>query len=334
MNKTKTDVVISFDIEFDINNAFTPPYQHKPRGKESIYCVNDNRDIGLGYILDTLNKYDLKATFFVETCNTSYFGSSSMGDVAQDIFKQGHDVQLHIHPAWEIFQKNDWHDFVAQHSPSSDSHDNLGQLDQTMQTQLIKKGLSLFSEWQLPRPIALRAGNLFSSSITYQAMRENDLPIASNIGMGIHVPKEEKLHLYSGIHKFDDILEVPVTSFCDVVFLGCVHKKLATLIGMSFAEMKQLLHKCHDKAVSPAVFLSHVSEFIQPDSQYESGSKSNQTVCQRFERLCQFLSDNRDTYNTTTISSAYETWKSLPINGKNELISTSILLALMRGLSS
>lgn len=329
MNKSRTDVVISFDIEFDINNAFTPPFTSSPRGKESLYVFNNSKDLGLGYILDTLDTHQLKATFFIETCNAAFFGSSPMGEVANDIYSRGHDVQLHLHPAWEIFLKPDWQDYVSKNSPKSALHDNLGQLDHKRQVELIRKGISLFEQWGLPKPVALRAGNLFSGSTTYQAMRETDMLIASNIGMGIHVPEEEELHLYTGVHIIDGILEAPVTSFCDIALLNFVHTKLATVIGMSFAEMKQLLDKLEARNINPAVFLSHVSEFIQ---NYTSGATPNATVCRRFDSLCHHLSSNRDRFNTRTFSDACTDWKNQG-SGKNELVSTSFFLALMRGLS-
>jgi hypothetical protein len=66
---------------------------------------NQPRDLGIGLIMDVVERYGLKATFFTEALGAGYFGEGGLAEVCREILGRGHDVQLHCHP---IQRRPDW----------------------------------------------------------------------------------------------------------------------------------------------------------------------------------------------------------------------------------
>ncbi|MGB3745233.1 MAG: hypothetical protein WBD11_12015, partial [Xanthobacteraceae bacterium] len=62
---------------------------------------------GLGFFLESLAEFGARATFFVETLQTAYFGDEPMGGIARRIAAAGHDVQLHLHPHAGCIEKTE-----------------------------------------------------------------------------------------------------------------------------------------------------------------------------------------------------------------------------------
>jgi hypothetical protein len=50
----------------------------------------------------------MQATFFVETVQRHYFRDDPMRAQAARIAEDGHELQLHVHPCWAVFQHADW----------------------------------------------------------------------------------------------------------------------------------------------------------------------------------------------------------------------------------
>lgn len=79
------------------------PDRYRPLITEPVEGVINGRSEALGFLLRTLEEYQLEATFFVETLHSRYFGDGPMGRYCEMIAAAGHDIQLHIHPLWRAF---------------------------------------------------------------------------------------------------------------------------------------------------------------------------------------------------------------------------------------
>src|SRR5215469_18171800 len=112
------ELCITADIEFSIGGAFTFPDKYVPLGEEVVRCVVGNREEGLGFILDALRRYGIKATFFVEALQIAYFGDTPMRRLTDRIQSAGHDVQLHLHPCWLEFRNRDWKSVTTRRNDS------------------------------------------------------------------------------------------------------------------------------------------------------------------------------------------------------------------------
>lgn len=91
-------VVISADIECDVHGALTFPDRNSPLGIEGIFRLDQGRDAGLGFLLDTLCRHGLPGSFFVEMLCAGHFGRQSLRTVVQRIEAAGrHEIELHLH---------------------------------------------------------------------------------------------------------------------------------------------------------------------------------------------------------------------------------------------
>lgn len=67
---------------------------------EHIFCrTADGSNVGIDYMMDRVEKYGGKATFFVDILQVFEFGETSTRQAIDLILTRGHDVQLHLHPS-------------------------------------------------------------------------------------------------------------------------------------------------------------------------------------------------------------------------------------------
>jgi len=59
-----------------------------------------NRDYGVGWQMDCLERDHLKAVFFVDPMPALVFGPDIIARMIAPILARGHEVQLHIHTEW------------------------------------------------------------------------------------------------------------------------------------------------------------------------------------------------------------------------------------------
>jgi hypothetical protein len=100
MNTRKPiEVCITVDTEFSIGGNFEDPAL-TPVAEPIVLGSVGGKEQGLGFLLESLAEFGVRATFFVEALQTAYFGDEPMGGIARRIAAAGHDVQLHLHPCW------------------------------------------------------------------------------------------------------------------------------------------------------------------------------------------------------------------------------------------
>src|SRR5208283_2072113 len=97
-------VVLTVDTEASIAGAFRENAAHTPLIHEPVAGVVDGKSEALGFLVDTLSRHGLVATFFVETVQARYFPDAAMGGYVDRLLRAGQDVQLHLHPCWLSFE--------------------------------------------------------------------------------------------------------------------------------------------------------------------------------------------------------------------------------------
>ncbi len=288
----KTQVFITIDAEFSIGGAFGDPARYRPVAEPALVCEVNGRSRGLGFILETLSQHGLAATFFVEVLNSFYFGAERMGRWASQIHEQGQDVQMHLHPCWEYFRQPDWEDRLASDPPN----DRMDTRDEDHLADLIDYGKDVFRTWGLPEPVALRAGNLHAERHLYGAMARAGLPLASNVGVGLHRPADPALHVNGGVMQVEGVWEFPVLTYRDM--MG--RSKILTVTGTSLSEFRFLLESLHERQAGPVVILTHADEYvISRDPQFRD-LQDNCLNQRRLQALCAWLRDNDDRFEVAT----------------------------------
>jgi len=317
-----TRVYISVDTEFSIAGAFDDPQANRPVGPQAVYCNIEGRSAGLGHLLETLGRHGARATFFVETLNTHYFGDEPMGEIARGLHRAGHDVQLHLHPCWAYFESADWAGRLRHEPPN----DDICLRDQQEMERLIRSGIETFGRWALPAPNALRTGGLRVSRRVYEAMRACGMTIASNVGVGIYRPSEPELRLYAGRHRVGEVVEIPVTSYLDRGIPGRVRHKSLTVTGSSWPEVRSLLRQARATGMRDIVILTHPFEFVKHRDISYQRLYPNRITRDRLERLCHFIA-NDPGFSFACIGEAPA---QAGVEDKNALLSVSPLHSLGR----
>ncbi|MEQ1529624.1 MAG: hypothetical protein ABL925_09930 [Methylococcales bacterium] len=319
-----TKVMLTIDTEFSIAGAFIDPIRNKPVSSQAVLCEKNGQAHGLGFILDTFDKYNVKGSFFVEALNANYFGHELMGAIAQTIAQRGQDVQLHLHPCWQYFKNPNWQAQLTVNPPNDDITKRSYQEIEA----LLLEGLDIVAQWGLPRPKAIRTGSLCVNKDVYKAMRKADIKLASNIGVGIFKPGDADLELYSGCHEIDSCLEIPVLTYCDMRVLSKKHLKLLTITGSCWQEIRFLLLAAAQAKLDYVVILTHPSEFVKNQNDQYTEFAGNNINKKRLAKLCQFLQSNPDKFSLSTFSDLDPT--TVVSKTTNTLLETPHLFALKR----
>ena len=249
-------------------------------------CPVAGRSEGLGFLLDVFRANGITATFFLETLNAYYFRRSPLGEAAQRIGAEGHEVQLHAHPCWSVFDHANWRD----HAQAAGLDDFFGRsVDASV--ALIQAAQAFFAEWGLPQPTVFRAGNLQHDDNLYAALARCQIPFSSSVGVGVFDSGDPRYQLYSGHHLRHGVVELPVLSFADRHPWGERFVKTLTITGTSFQETRELLESAERSGIENVVLLTHPNEFIQKNNDQFTVLRRNAVNQRRLVKLCNFLRD-------------------------------------------
>lgn len=297
----RTKVIITVDTEPSIAGAFANPKRNKPRIHEPIWGKVGGKSQGLGFIIDTLVRNQLCATFFVETIHQSYFSKELMGDYVDRLCAAKQDIQLHLHPCWLSFKK----DFEGGNKPHTDQCGGLS--DERLAT-LIEEGSNCIRDWCGSAPRSLRTGNFSVSANVYRAMKLTGLTISSNICIAVAPPAEatadqwgDPLSLAGGIHFLYGIYELPVTCFKDRSLLRPGKFRPLQITACSFEEQRAHLTALHEAGATVGVIVTHPFEFLCWSGASFRNLRANRLVQRRFENLCSFLAKNADKFEVVPI---------------------------------
>jgi peptidoglycan/xylan/chitin deacetylase (PgdA/CDA1 family) len=300
----RTQVAITIDTEFSIGGAFADPERRTPLGIENVTCPVDGEEQGLGFLLETFARYGTRATFFVEALQTYWFGDAPMGSVVERILSADQDVQLHLHPCWTAFRDPDWKTRLSAGNPN----DNCDDLAVDELGALVLHGIAVLQRLGAPRPVALRTGNLRAGRNVYRAMAACALPVASNVGVGLNRPADPALRLRGGRRRIEGVLEVPVLSYIQPALGRRQAHRLFATTATSTLETEALLWAAREAGVQTLVLLTHPFEFIKGDRLNPAHQRANRINQRRLERLCAFLADHDDEFESVSFGSAAPAW--------------------------
>lgn len=292
-------VCITIDTEFSIAGAFASE-ACQPIAEPLVWCEVAGRSQGLGFLLEQFKRYQVPATFFVEALHRYYFKHDPMRPIVQRIQDDGHEIQLHAHPCWSVFEHDDWRARVRA-QPRQDDFFGRGEDDSV---RLIEQGIQTFRDWDLPRPQVFRSGSLQHDDVLYRALARTGIPYSSNVGLAIFDSGEQDFQLYGGRHVRHGVVECPVLTFCDWQIGSRRHLKSLTIAGTSFAETRALLDKAERAGIPLVVILTHPFEYIQSRDIGRQAVRRHSMNQQRLVALCQYLDQNRDRFVATGLAEA------------------------------
>jgi peptidoglycan/xylan/chitin deacetylase (PgdA/CDA1 family) len=293
----RTLVVLSVDTEPSVAGAITFPDRHRPLIDEPVLGMANGRSEALGFILDTLQRHGLLATFFVETAHVRAFGEAPMRGHVEAIVSAGHDVQLHLHPVW-----TSWAD--GRYEPARRSTDDCAKVDPARLAELFAEGKALIERWT-GRPVtAARAGRFSSSRAVLAASAAAGLPVTSHVNVAALPPPESDLAQPGGVIAASSVRELPVTCFRDRTPGGGGGWRPLQINAVSTAEMIDALDQLAAQHAPVAMIVMHPFDFLKARDKQFSGLRAHHLVQRRLERLCAYLEANDDRFEVATIAEA------------------------------
>lgn len=306
-------VCLTIDTEFSIGGALVDP-ACTPVSAPMVHCDVDGRSQGLGFLLDCFRLHGVCATFFVETQQRQYFRGDPMYPLVQAIAAAGHEVQLHVHPCWDVFRHADWSERALRH-PRQD--DFVGR-DAASTLQLLRAGQAAFSDWGLAPPQVFRSGSLQHDAALYLALAAAGIPYSSCIGLAVYNSGAPQFQLHAGRHLLYGVLELPVLSFSDWGRWR-PHLKTLTISGASFAETRTLLELAYRSGLEQVVILTHPFEYVQSRRADYRQLRCHAVNQRRLTQLCAWLGDHRDRFQTSGMAAAAAV-RLLPGSSHNPLL--------------
>lgn len=235
--------------------------------------------VGLRYQLTELDRYGLKACFFVDPMPASLFGIDPIRQMVETVLEAGQEVQLHLHPMWEQARTDGT---VAEGTVFE-------LIDHPLEKQraLIAEARDLLIEAGAPDPIAFRSGSyavnddslraLAELGIRYDASHngcEGPWPSALSLPLGQTAPVEH-----------EGVIEIPVSQ----IRIGNGGLRHMQICAVSLAEMAHALNHAITNNHPAFVPVGHSFELATRD-----GLRANPVVKKRFDGLCALLAERAD----------------------------------------
>ncbi|ACN15103.1 putative polysaccharide deacetylase family protein [Desulforapulum autotrophicum HRM2] len=291
----KPGVFLTFDVECSMGGAWGTNLKPIPPSRGMMGQYGDNA-YGLPLICDILNRYDIKATFFLEPFNDELGYPGETEPICQYLVDHGQDVQLHIHPGH-------YHYGCYLSGKPYKQTDQIADLSPELQKQIIHEGADRLTQWTGKKPIAFRAGNMGASEQTLKVLPETGIWIDSSytfpyVGGQCLFPDGDR---YNGSKWYGDVLEVALSGFQQPDWPGLYPSKPVDLMGSCFEECRDAVQMICDAGGDAVLILHSFSLFKVKDKQY-NGGKLNRIVARRFEKFCQWLNTHGETYPARTFS--------------------------------
>jgi hypothetical protein len=182
-----TKVLITIDVE----DPYNPVKMNRIWGKVG------NVYYGLPKIVEILNAYDFKATFFVDVYESKMHGDDKIQEVLKFLSDAGQDIQLHTHPG----SAGKWGKGGLAGRPLEE------------QIEIIKWGKEFIEDSIGKKVVAHRAGSYKADNDTLAALKHNNINFDASL---FYKSKNCKIDTggttYNDTFLINDIFEFPVTT--------------------------------------------------------------------------------------------------------------------------
>jgi hypothetical protein len=170
--------------------------------------------------------------------------------------------------------------------------------------RILRTGIDALRAWGAKQPVAFRAGNLAADVLTYRALREVGILVASNLGVAYNRPADRELHLHGGRRRIEGVLEVPVLTYRD-----WRSERILTVTGSGEAETRALLWNARRAGLETIVILTHPFEFFKHRDDRYTQLRRNRVNQGRLESLCRFLRDHPSDFVARSFGEAAGGWQ-------------------------
>ncbi len=233
---------------------------------------------GIGWQIEQLDRFGLKAVFFVDPMPVLVYGDDCwLRETVEMILARGHEVQLHIHTEWL-----EW----SQIALVGDRRGrNLADFCVADQINLLTTARDILTKAGAPYPTAFRAGNFGANNDSIAALAALGIGWDSSfnryyVGNPVAITMDTQ---ETGAIMLGNVAELPISGLLD----RPGQFRPAQICAISSAEMRASFHHAvHDE--QPFFNLvTHSFEMLSRDR-----SRPNRLVMQRFSAMCRAIAEH------------------------------------------
>ncbi len=229
--------------------------------------------------MNRLDACGLTGVFFVDPMPALVYGIDVIARIVEPIVARGHEAQLHLHPEWLEWSKE---------QPVGDRRGrSICDFDFHDQVTLIKRARNLLIDAGAPPPLAFRAGNYGANDDMLRALASLGIKWDSSFNPTFI---GDPCHIGLGADQIDTIerfgvMEMPISAICD----RPGHLRHAQICALSSREMSDALNYAAKTKRPAFTIVTHSFEMMSRDRK-----RPNRSVMARFETLCRSVADHPD----------------------------------------
>lgn len=255
---------------------------------------------GIEEILDILEEYDVKVTFFIDYYEQKKWGDEIFEKITSLISKAGHEIELHLHPG--IFGGNGY----------------LWQYNKEEQNKLITEAINIYKKFNGKNPEFFRAGGYSANDETLDILEENNFLADLSFQ---YKQKRCKISssLFPYVNKFsyvNNLLEIPTT-----VYKYNFIKEQYSSINFEWSslnELKEISRQINNSGLDYFVIMMHSFSFLKRWDRKRFTKNNRQK--KKFRKFLEFAKDNG--FEFVTVNDFYNSVKANNIKGNEDFIPT------------
>jgi peptidoglycan/xylan/chitin deacetylase (PgdA/CDA1 family) len=294
-------VFLTIDTECSLGGALEDSRLRPVPVERAILGRIRGRCYGTPLIMDILDENQLRATFFLEVLGAPLVGETELMEASREILARGHDVQLHVHPAYHFYAQLAC-GILARHELPRRS-DLIGSLPLETQSAVLQRGLSLFRKIVGGSPVAFRAGCYGASSGTLAVLGSLGFLYDSSFNaayLGLHCLMDGRREINRPWLE-NGIWEVPVTNF-EAGAWRLRGLKPLEISAVSFREICAVLEYAARNGCEAVTLVLHsFSLFKHRDVQF-SELRPDRIMIRRFRAVCRYLRQRSSDFRVATFS--------------------------------
>jgi peptidoglycan/xylan/chitin deacetylase (PgdA/CDA1 family) len=284
---TRPEIYLTVDTEDDY---FTVPHLLTGEGIGEEY--------GAYGIIDILDRYDLRATWFVNVYEAHrHEDPTTVERLVKTLDERGHEIALHTHPSEDL-------EMYAR---------PLYWFDAEQQKGILGYGADLIEKWTGRAPVSFRAGGYVLNDETFEALESLGFRLDSSVFFS---SKNNRITPFTvnAVRMRGRVVEVPVTYVPRVQSDGNIDHRKFDVNWLTGEELDQVVDRVTEFGIPQAMFMMHSFSFIDKTSIKEEDPGTdraiyrspplrsrfveiygpNREVRERFERFAASISrDNR-----------------------------------------
>jgi len=247
----RPEIYLTIDAEDDY---FSVPHMLTGEGISEEY--------GAYGVLDILDRYDLRATWFVNVYEAHrHEDPTTVERLVRSIDERGHEVALHTHPS---------EDLELYSRP-------LYWFDAEQQKDILGYGADLIEKWTGRWPVSFRAGGYVLNDETFEALESLGFRVDSSVFFG---SKNNRITPFTvnAVRMRGRVIEVPVTYVPRVQSDGYLDHRKFDVNWLTGPELDRVVDRVTEFGMAQAMFMMHSFSFIDKASLKEGEPGPDQAL--------------------------------------------------------